>query len=327
MISPRKQIIELIEKGTIQVENINEALKLTKVAPDAIAWKKFMDHLLLWLGGMALSFSAMFFVAYNWSDLGRFAKFGMAEALLALAIFAYWKFGENKVVGKVSLLSATILLGVLLALVGQTYQTGADPWQLFFYWALFMLPWAVLGRFAAIWLVWLALLVVSILLYQDDLRGRFWGSVNPETVANMLIFFLITTTLAIWEYLSPRLVWLSERWAIRLLAATSGFTITWLAMESIFDGKGAFAIITILIWIVWLFALIVFYLKIKPDLFMLTGGCLSAIVVLTSFFGNLMLSDWSAGGWLFLALLVIGMGAGAAFWLKNVHRKWAHESN
>jgi len=31
---------------------------------------------------------------------------------------------------------STILVGVLLALVGQTYQTGADTWQLFFYWAI-----------------------------------------------------------------------------------------------------------------------------------------------------------------------------------------------
>jgi hypothetical protein len=29
-----------------------------------------------------------------------------------------------------------------------------------------------------------------------------------------------------------------------------------------------------------------------------------------------------AGGFLFLALVVIGLGAGAAVWLRNVHREW-----
>lgn len=60
----------------------------------------------------------MFFVAYNWNEIGRFAKFGMVEALIALAVLAYWKFGVDTITGKLSLLLATILLGVLLALYG-----------------------------------------------------------------------------------------------------------------------------------------------------------------------------------------------------------------
>jgi hypothetical protein len=34
-----------------------------------------------------------------------------------------------------------------------------------------------------------------------------------------------------------------------------------------------------------------------------------------------MLDDGAAGGFLLLALLVLGLGTGAAVWLRNVHRK------
>jgi hypothetical protein len=35
-----------------------------------------------------------------------------------------------------------------------------------------------------------------------------------------------------------------------------------------------------------------------------------------------MLEGDSAGGFLLLALVVIGLGAGAAIWLRSVHRAW-----
>ncbi len=53
------------------------------------------------------------------------------------------RLGPECTPGKAALLLATLLLGVFLALFGQTYQTGADPWQLFANWALLILPWEV----------------------------------------------------------------------------------------------------------------------------------------------------------------------------------------
>ncbi len=320
MISTRSQIISLIEQGLIRSENINEALKTTRVTPDTIAWRTFIDHLLLWLGGLAMAFSALFFIAYNWYDFGRFAKFGLVEMSIVLAVLAYWKLGAQSVAGKVSLLVATILLGVLLALYGQTYQTGADPWQLFFTWAMLMLPWAFVARFAAIWLVWIMLINLSIVLYYQTLRGAFWFIFSSDTGALWLLFIINTVALFAWEFLAKRLSWLSERWALRLLALGSGVPITWLALYAIFDYPGSIAW-TGLVWIAWLVALAVIYRKIWPDLFMLAGVSMSAIVVTITYIARHLFDDWNAGSFLFLALLVIAMGAGAAVWLRNVHRE------
>ena len=174
MISTRTQLIDLIEHGRVPPEKIDAALAATKLFPDGKEWLRFLDQLLLWLGGLAIAFSAMFFIAYNWDDLGRFAKFGIVEALIVVAVLAYWKQDQNKTGAKVALLVASIFLGVLLALYGQTYQSGADPWQLFFNWALLMLPWAIIGRFPAIWILWITLLNLSIVLYSMTFRSAIW---------------------------------------------------------------------------------------------------------------------------------------------------------
>ncbi len=321
MISPRKQIIELIEQQAIPPEKTSDALAVANIFPNGKAWQTFIDHLLLWVGGLALAFSGLFFIAYNWSDIGRLAKFGLVELFMVLAIIVFWKQGETKVSGKISLVVATIFLGVLLALYGQTYQTGADTWQLFFNWALMMLPWAMIARFAVIWVIWIVLINLSIILYHQTFGGIFLLLVDSDTEILWLLFFFNTLALATWEYLSKTWRWLAKYWAIRLLAVSSGVPITWLVLHAIFDPVGS-NFLSGLVWMIWLSVLYYFYRRIKTDLFMLAGGCLSGIVVLITLMSKQMLNDWSAGSFLILFFMVISLGAGAAVWLRNVYQEW-----
>jgi len=322
MTSARNQIIALIEQDRIPPDKMRAALSITKVAPDGPSWRIFIDYLLLWLGGLALAFAAMFFIAYNWNDLGRFAKFGMMEGLIVLAVLAYWKLDKDKVAAKIFLLMASVFLGVLLALYGQTYQTGADPWQLFFTWALLMLPWAIIARFPAIWMLWLGLINLSIILFHMTFRNALWMMFDSEMDMLWSVFIFNTLALVAWELLENKWVWLAQRWATRLLAVVSGTAITWLVMYAIFDHRQGDAV-TALIWVFWLAGLYIVYRVKKPDLFMLAGGCLSSIVVVISFLGRHMLDHLDAGSFLLLALLIIGLGTGAAIWLRNVHREWS----
>jgi len=321
MMSPRKHIIELVEQGIIPPEKVYAALSAVKAIPDGKAWKTFMDHLLLWLGSLSLAFAAIFFIAYNWNDMGHYAKFGMVEGCIGLAIAAYWKQGDNEVFGKVSLLTASLFLGVLLVLYGQTYQTGADHWQLFFNWALLILPWAFIGRFPTLWMVWITLINISIVTYHQVFQGVFWfigGSVNRIL---WLVFFFNTFVIALWEVLALTWHWLSERWAICLLGMGSGIPITWLALMAVLDFREE-SIPTILAWVIWLAILYLVYRKIKPNLFMLAGGCLSGGVVWIAFLSRYLSRNFPTIGFLLFALLIIGMGGGAGVWLNHLHRKW-----
>ncbi len=69
---PRKQVIALIEQGSISAEDVNGALAVAKIRPDNKGWRGFIDRLLLWAGGLALASAILFFVAYNWNDIDRF---------------------------------------------------------------------------------------------------------------------------------------------------------------------------------------------------------------------------------------------------------------
>ena len=323
MTSKRSLVIHWAEQGNIPGQELLKAVAAVDILPRAGDWRRFLDKLFLWLGALALAFATLFFVAYNWDNLGRFAKFGAVQGLIVFSVAAYWRLGAEKLTAKASLLVASILLGVLLALYGQTYQTGADPWQLFFYWALLILPWALVGRFASLWLVWVMLINVSIYLYFSTFGSWFWRLFSPVEQMFWVGFVFNAVALVGWELLATRLSWLNERWAVRIVALLGGSAITWLAVFTIISRREAH-IASIPVYALSMLLLYYFYRRKIPDLFMLAAGCLSGIVVVTTLFGRMMLSGGghsSSQGFLLLAFIVIAMGAGSAYWLRSIQRE------
>ncbi len=319
----RDQLIPLIEEGHIPKEKIDEALSITEVFPSEKDWLVFIGKLLLWLGGLAIAFAVMFFIAYNIDHIGKFVKFGVVELLIVVSILAYWKFYSHPIASKVSLLSASIFLGVLLALYGITYQTGADTWQLFFTWAMLILPWVIIGRFPALWVVWLVLLNITIILYQSTFLSSFSFFYNDDANLTGMLFIFNTLALLIWELLSGKLVWLKGQWATRLLALSGGVSITWLVIDTIFKVFEGQNLLLVFIWIVWMISLYFVYKNIRRDLFMLSGIALSGIIVTATFLLKVIFEEGMDIGSLFVAaVLIVGMGAGAAFWLRNIQRGW-----
>lgn len=317
----RSQVLELIEAGKIPEERIGDALVATGVVPEARAWRRFIDLLLLWLGGMALAVALVFFIAYNWSELGRFAKFAMVEGLIVLAVAGYWRLGADSAAGKVALLGATIGVGVLLALYGQTYQTGADPWQLFFNWALLVLPWTLIARFPPLWIVWIALINVAMVLYHQTFGGLFRTLFSSDRGFLWATFVFNTLVLLVWEYLAANRRWHSERWAIRLVATAGGVSITWLLLRVILvDDGGGF--LPLLAWVLWLIGNYLLYRRLRPDLFMVAGCCLSVMTVFVAFTGRHLMEANPAGAFFLLAIMVIGMSAASAWWLKHLQREF-----
>jgi len=320
MQTQRKQIIDYIEHGNIAPENIPAALLAAKITPDGSAWLHFVKQFLLWLGALALGFSCLFFIAYNWAELGRFTKFALIELFMAAVIVLYCKQPNDSLLGKVVLLLASLLVGVLLAFYGQTYQTGADHWLLFFYWALFILPWAIIARFPAIWIFWLALLNLSIVLYYNSFHSLFFIIFSSDQGLLWLLFIFNSLSLIALEYLAIPCKWLAPRWPARLVAVAGGVTITALLLQSIL-ARHSSDFITVIVWLSFITALFFVYRKLKNDLFMLAGTCLSGIIVITTFTAKHLLDDLQEASFLLLAMMVIALGSGAAMWLKKIHRE------
>ena len=307
-----------MEAGAIAPERVAQALVLSGVVPDGQGWQRFMDRLLLVLGALTLAAAVIFFFAYNWNALGKLAQFALAEVLVVLPLLVYWKLGVDKLAAKVSLLVAAIMVGALLAVFGQTYQTGADTMDLFATWAVLILPWVLVGQFPALWLLWLALLNVSVFMYCMVFRGLLWMSFGSTDQVFWLLLLLNTAAWALWEVASLRFAWLVSPWAVRTVAVASGSIMSLLVLHAIFDESAT--LLPWLAYITWMAGVYAVYRRKRPELFILAGACLSLIVCITTLVAKLMLERSEAAGlMLFLAMLVVAEAAAAAIWLKRVH--------
>ncbi len=321
MKSKREQILHWSNQGLIDREKIFNVLSDFQITPDNSSWKKLIEQLLIWFGGLALIFAMMFFIAFNWDEMGRFAKFALVECAIIVCLIAYWKLNFNKTASQTGLMLASISLGILMALYGQTYQTGADPWQLFAYWALLISPWVIVARFSAILILWVFLINISMLLYYQ-LMGRFFiftlGSKDSLFWMAFLFNALVWLT---WELASKKMAWLNKRWAVRLLATATGVPATLLLIGSITDNIH-YNKLAILSYIILTTTIYLVYRKKINDLFMLAGMCLSLITVLTVFFTHALFNNSSGiASFFIMTLLVVGMASSAAIWLKNIYRE------
>jgi uncharacterized membrane protein len=325
MTSVHSQLLAWIEDGTIRSECIQPALKVSGITPDASRWRRFLDQLLLALGSLSMACAIVFLVAYNWTSLSYFLQFAVVQLLMVIAIFLYWKLGPDKTTAKVALLVAAILLGALLALFGQTYQTGADSWQMFAAWAALMLPWALIGRFAPLWLMWLALLNVTITLYYEANFGLLGIAFATKDDLLWVLLVLNTGALLSWELASRRFHRLAEdwrgRWPARLIAMASGFTITALVLRGIFDPDSMHAVAWA-VYFAWLMLTYYIYRRKLPDLFMLANASVTLITCITSLFADIMLQgSQNSLSFLLLALIIVAQAAFAAVWLRRVHEE------
>jgi uncharacterized membrane protein len=206
----------------------------------------------------------------------------------------------------------SLLVGALLALTGQVYQTGADSYLLFGWWAALITPWVIVGRFTPLWLLWLALLNLTVYLYfviSFEGSGLLWT-----------LFALNGLALIAWEA-GHRfgLAWLRDHWLPRLAAFGCGFMATTLGFIAIIDNGEETGLIA---WLVWMGATYQYYRKVRFDLFMLAGAVLSFIIVATAFLSRTLL-DAGSGALLVVGLAVIGMAGGGAVWLRSLARERA----
>lgn len=349
----KSQVCGWVEQGHITQEQANTLYRQVTVLPDALSWSGLIANLLLWFGALSFASGVIFFFAYNWQSLGRFAKFGLIEVAIVLAIGAFvWlyyranslstafhslrhshsnhinqsndsRFGATTANGV--LLAASVLVGGLLALVGQTYQTGADPWQLFALWALVILPFAWVAGFDGLWLLLVGLINLSIGIFLDSF-SHLWGAFLDEQ-GQLLIFICLNLAIYYAFVLLDRNV--AGRWHAPILEyacslfAMGCFTwlITWLIFDDFLKGDGFST------WIVcgYLAHLVLGFVIFRyrlPRIYPLALGGFSLIAVGAALLIRLMFEDNDPiGGFLFIGLYIILASTGLSIWLKELSRK------
>lgn len=142
---------------------------------DTHHWRTWLTRILLVLGAAHILAGLIFFFAYNWADLTKTMKFGLLFAAIASSCGLWWLLGPDKRSGELMGTAATVFTGVLMAVFGQIYQTGADAHELFVAWAALTLPWAIISKSPVHLLVWIIIGDTAYGLYAAQVMHPVWG--------------------------------------------------------------------------------------------------------------------------------------------------------
>lgn len=324
-------IFDWIKQGLIKPADQHQALVLAGQRPDSTGWCHFLLRLKILLGLLSMAVGVVFFFAYNWNDMGHMVKFGLLQLVMVVAFGAYVLRTYSPWVSQALLLCGVIVLGALLALFGQTYQTGADPWQLFATWAMMVIPVVLFGRSEALWLFWVVLLNTALALYFNVHRSLFgvvfvsehqiWVYLLLNGLAFGLIDWLTQTTTKAWARLGLR-----HNWAARVMALLMTYLIVLIGLQGIWGYRIAHGLFTVVFLLMmagafWLFRYV------RKDLLLLTGWAFGMIIYLLSALGHTILDDLEASGLLLMALLLIAMTTATVSWIRNLKSQFSQEHN
>jgi len=306
-----------------------------QVRPPA-AWFAWAQLTLLLVGSALVLAGVIFFFAYNWAAMGHFLKFGLLEMAILGTLAGTFRAGLDRLSGKILLLSASVMVGVLLAVYGQTYQTGADAFELFAGWAALILGWVLISDFAALWVIWLVLVNTGGILYWKQVVD-----VHDNGTYYEILFILLAlhdgAALVLREVAVQRgLAWLQGRWLRILLllaplAALSVPTLGFIVNLDFVDNTHArtpVAMTAALLWVIVSAGSYWVYRRQLRDMTALAMIVINACVVWLTLVGRLLFSfrlDQEPGRLLLMALIILGTATGAVVWLRRTAAVMAAE--
>ncbi|EPG73009.1 membrane protein, PF09925 family [Leptospira fainei serovar Hurstbridge str. BUT 6] len=275
----KSEAYEAIQLLNLDEKNGRKFLSLISPEPTLAEWIKFARIGFLALGSVLFASGVIFFFAYNWTGMHRFSKLGLiAGSLSAVSIASFFQKKESYSY-QAFLFTAAILTGVLLAVYGQIYQTGANSVDLLIGWTFLSLGFAVAGNSAPLWLLWIVLLNSTIQLYGKQILFR---DENPYLYATALLINI--GFIAVYEITrnrnEPKE---SAAWFPNSVGVIAFYFVIWGSIFSIFrDQKGIGDFIMIGLSILFSVGIYFVYRRMIRRLGMLAIALLSGITLVFS---------------------------------------------
>ena len=313
----QREDIQIISRhSTLSEKGIEKVLK-ESIYNDREAWQKFLSLFFISLGIGFMVSGIVFFFAYNWDDLHKFTKIGLTEVLIIATTSLVFFSKINTNIRNIILTGAAVLVGVLFAIFGQIYQTGADAYDFFLTWTVFVTLWVIVSNFAPLWLLYLILINITLILYSEQV-AKDWSEVF---IFNLLL--IINTTALITAILLSKFKKLVSvpNWFLNIMALTSISYATIGIIIGIFD-KYQIAFLVLILTTAIVFALGIWYgLKIKSG-FYLSVIPFSLIIIVSA-----LLIKISDGEMMFLliSLFIVVSVTLVIKNLINIQKKWANE--
>ena len=209
----RRLVEELYSYGEIDKEARDYALNFLYPHKQLRLW---ISNLLLVLGVALLLSGIVYFFAFNWAEMSNLLKLTSIQVGIVGCVIGAYFYSLKRIEGQLLLFSASLLVGVFMAVFGQIYQTGADAYQLFMTWSILILGWTIISKFPAQWVLWLIIANIFIILWWEEF-------LQPSRSVSLIIFAYLTlfngTALVVYEYFAKKKLyeWLNVRWLKILL--------------------------------------------------------------------------------------------------------------
>ncbi|MBU9845213.1 DUF2157 domain-containing protein [Rahnella ecdela] len=328
-----RQTEQLVKGRSLTPAECQRIYDYCGVRPGYPQWRKFLVPLLSLLGLLSLVAGAIFFVAWNWADMPKMAKFALAELLVVvLAVVVWWRWYDG--LARSALLAAGLSFGALFALYGQIYQTGADSWELFRAWLFVFLPLALIARQNSLWFCSWLLANLTFQLYYATVSMSLMDSAAFDGLdyfpTTALYSYLIMQVLCLVtrEVLALRAIkhnphsWLASRWFSRVMAGFLLLMLTSIVAGNISGwGYGPHHHFVAALWLFVLLAGYFFYRYRHPDLCMLTLGAASLAAIGCVLIMQMFDSSYDVGGLFMLGCLMALWLAGCGALMLYLRRK------
>ena len=299
--------LDLYDLASHQALDARRFQRLREIArlddePDFVA--HWLPRIIAVLGAALAGFGIILWIAANWEDLGRFGRFALLQSfVVAMALGAMLKPSARAPLALLAMLG----IGGLFAYFGQTYQTGADPWQLFALWAALALPICIAVRSDVLWAPFALIAMVGISLWVNAHTGHRFR-VDPEDLRAHGIGWIAAVLLC--AALSPALRRFTGAgaWGMRTAVTLAIVMITAGALLASLGRLGALQY-----WLgitVMVIAVVVFSLREMYDIYALSAAALSLNTLFVFGIGHLLLKSTRSGDSILMLLLLGLIAAG-----------------
>lgn len=313
----RNKHIDLIVQNSNWSKDRVKGVLQEYIYNDASTLKKFIVYFILALGvGFTLA-GIIFFFAYNWQDMHKFFKLGLVSVVLIATVSVTLFIHVSTFTRHVLITIASVLVGVLFAVFGQIYQTGANAYDFFLGWTLFILIWTIVSHFSVLWLIFIVLVNTTLFLFEEQV-ARDWSEILFYTILYLVNgFFLLA-----FEILGHKVERLKlPGWFINTLAlitvtyATLGLTV------------GMFDEVSTGYWLLFLLAAIAYSLAVikglrDRSLFYLALVAFSGITIVSTW---ILKEGKSEIVFFMVALFVILSVTLVVSLFVNLQKKWNNE--
>jgi uncharacterized membrane protein len=326
----RSELDGLADFHSLDTTKVESLLELAGARPSRAEGLRFLGACLRIAGVLSLAAGLVFFVAANWSRIAIFGRFALIElVLVACAVLAFVK-PPPRFVGRGAVFLAFIATGALLALFGQTYQTGADVYELFLTWALLGLPLAVAAQWGVASAAWVLVLNLALLLFcgwhaPGGLLWALFGGTHFQPAH--IVMGAAWLNLALWFAFEFWRVDAVPDWVRRLLLSCAFGFGTWAGLLAIvnFDDVPGSDPITTLTLIFAMVATVVYAMRRRDDIYPLAVVMGTCIILSLTWLAQLN-GFHDEGMLLMLALWLIGTSTAAGRVLTVLNRRWRAEA-